>query len=56
LINVRLALGGVRSGTVPAFDPATQSVERMPYALAFAGGLLFYGAWRLGGGVPFIVA
>lgn len=49
--NVRLVLGG---GTARTFDPATQSAERMPYALAFAGGLLAYGYWRLSGGAPFI--
>ena len=54
--NVRLALGGARGGAAPAFDPATQSAERMPYALAFAGGLLLYGSWRLLGGAPFIAA
>lgn len=60
LSNVKLVLGGVTSlrggGTARAFDPATQSAERMPYALAFAGGLLAYGYWRLSGGPPFIGA
>jgi len=31
------------------FDPATQTVLRMPYALAFASGVAGYGYWRLSG-------
>jgi len=33
----------------PRFDPATQTVLRMPYALAFALGVAGYGYWRLSG-------
>ncbi len=51
--NVRLALSDLGSGQ-QHFDPATQSVDRMPYALAFAGALAAYGYWRLFGGVPLI--
>lgn len=51
--NVMLVLGSLGGGA-RQFDPATQSAGRMPYALAFAGGLLGYGYWRLGGGAPFI--
>ena len=51
--NVKLALSGMVYG-VSMFDPATQSADRMPYALAFAGGLLAYGYWRLSGGAPLI--
>ena len=54
LNNVKLALGSLGGGTSARFDPATQSADRMPYALAFAGGLLAYGYWRLGGGAPLI--
>lgn len=54
LSNVRLALGSLRGGAAQQFDPVTQSADRMPYALAFAGGLLSYGYWRLIGGAPFI--
>lgn len=54
LSNVRLALGSLGRGASRRFDPATQSADRMPYALAFAGGLLSYGYWRLIGGAPFI--
>lgn len=54
LSNVRLALGSLGRGASQRFDPATQSADRMPYALAFAGGLLSYGYWRLIGGAPFI--
>jgi prepilin peptidase CpaA len=52
--NVSLALRGMSVGTVRAFDPLTQSADHMPYALAFAGGLLVYGYWRLSGGAPLI--
>lgn len=52
--NVKLALGSLGRGASQRFDPATQSADRMPYALAFAGGLLSYGYWRLIGGAPFI--
>lgn len=54
--NVMLALDSFSSlsGGAPPFDPVTQSADRMPYALAFAGGLLAYGYWRLVGGVPFL--
>lgn len=51
--NIKLVLSSLGSGT-RQFDPATQSAGRMPYALAFAGGLLGYAYWRLGGGAPFI--
>lgn len=36
------------------FDAATQSVGRMPYALAFAAGLSAYSYWRFVGGAPLI--
>jgi len=52
--NVKLVLVGLGGGTGRRFDPATQSADRMPYALAFAGGLLAYGYWRTSGGAPFI--
>lgn len=51
--NVMLVLGSLGGGAAK-FDPVTQTAARMPYALAFAGGLLAYGYWRLGGGAPFI--
>lgn len=54
LSNVRLALGSLGRGTSQRFDPVTQSADRMPYALAFAGGLLAYGYWRFIGGAPLI--
>lgn len=53
LSNVKLAMSGLMVGA-RLFDPATQSADRMPYALAFAGGLASYGYWRLSGGAPFI--
>lgn len=53
LSNVKLALSGLMVGARP-FDPATQSAAHMPYALAFTGGLLGYGYWRLSGGPPLI--
>lgn len=51
--NVKLVLSGITGGA-NRFDPATQSADHMPYALAFAGGLLVYGYWRLSGGAPLI--
>jgi prepilin peptidase CpaA len=54
LNNVKLVLGSLGGGASPRFDPATQSADRMPYALAFAGGLLAYGYWRLSGGTPLV--
>lgn len=51
--NIKGVLGSLGSG-VRQFDPATQSAGRMPYALAFAGGLLGYAYWRLSGAAPFI--
>jgi prepilin peptidase CpaA len=51
--NVKLVLSGLTGGT-KRFDPATQSADRMPYALAFAGGLGVYAYWRLSGGAPLI--
>lgn len=52
--NVMLILAPALHRSPPAFDPATQSADRMPYALAMAAGLLAYGAWRWSGGTsPF---
>lgn len=44
----------VSHGQAPTFNPLSQSAERMPYALAFACGLLAYGWWRQMGGLPLI--
>jgi prepilin peptidase CpaA len=52
--NVMLMLGSLVAGTEQQFDPLKQSADRMPYALAFAGGLLSYSYWRLSGGPAFI--
>lgn len=52
--NVKLVLGGLGGLTARSFDPATQSVVRMPYALAFVGGLLAWACWRSVGGMPLI--
>jgi prepilin peptidase CpaA len=52
--NVMSMLGSLAGGSGSSFDPKTQSADRMPYALAFAGGLLSYSYWRLSGGPPFI--
>lgn len=54
LFNVVTALGQWVPGSVARFDPATQSVDRMPYGLAMAGGLLAYGAWIFSGHAPLI--
>lgn len=50
--NVMLMLMPVFSGTPRVFDPGTQTAHRMPYALAFAAGLLAYGAWIFQGMAP----
>ena len=52
--NVMMMLDSLTTSTGPRFDPVTQSADRMPFALAFAGGLFSYGYWRLVGGAPFI--
>jgi prepilin peptidase CpaA len=52
--NVKLVLGVSGDAARRAFDPAAQSAERMPYALAFAGGLLAWACWRSAGGMPLI--
>jgi prepilin peptidase CpaA len=52
--NVMLVLSGLASGDTRRFDPATQSADRMPFALAFAAGLLAYGYWRLSGHGPLL--
>jgi prepilin peptidase CpaA len=54
LFNVATALGQWVPGSATSFDPATQSADRMPYALAMAGGLLAYGAWILSGHAPLV--
>jgi hypothetical protein len=50
LANVKSVLRGWSQGLPHGFDPATQSADRMPYVLAFVGGLVGYGYWRLNGG------
>ena len=45
--NVMVVLGSLGRGGQRAFDPATQSADRMPYAFAFALGLVVYGYVRL---------
>lgn len=52
LSNLMLMFMPVFHGGPRAFDPATQSADRIPYALAMAAGLLAYGAWRWLGGPP----
>jgi prepilin peptidase CpaA len=54
LFNVFTALSQLVPGTAAQFDPATQSVDRMPYALAMAGGLLVYGVWIFNGHAPLV--
>lgn len=53
LANVKLVFNGLGSG-VSQFDPATQSVDRMPFAASFAVGLLALSYWRLSGGMPIL--
>lgn len=52
--NVVTALGQMLPGSAGSFDPATQSVDRMPYGVAMAGGLLAYGAWIFSGHYPLV--
>ncbi len=47
--NVKLIVVGMSPGG-KRFDAATQSVDRMPYALSFAAGLVAFSYWRLSGG------
>lgn len=54
LSNIGLALGSLTDSSKPRFDPATQSADRMPYTLAFAGGVAVYAWWRSVGGGPLI--
>ncbi|MDO9145791.1 prepilin peptidase [Rhodoferax sp.] len=54
LFNVVTALGQCVPGSVARFNPATQSADRMPYALAMAAGLLAYGAWIFSGHAPLV--
>jgi len=44
-VNLQLMLQPVWAGGSRCFDPATQSADRMPYAVAIAAGFLAYGAW-----------
>lgn len=48
ILRERVAAGGSR------FDPARDSADRMPYALAFAAGSAGYAYWRLMGGGSFL--
>lgn len=45
--NVMVLLGSWGRGGPQVFNPATQSADRMPYAFAFALGLVAYGYARL---------
>lgn len=51
--NVKLIFIGMGHGGA-RFDPATQSVDRMPYALSFATGLAAFSYWRLTGGMQIL--
>ena len=54
LFNVVTALSQVWPSSQARFDPATQSVDRMPYGVAMAGGLLAYGGWIFSGHGPLL--
>ncbi|MGH8858031.1 MAG: A24 family peptidase [Polaromonas sp.] len=54
MANVVAALGQMLPGSAGTFDPATQSVDRMPYGVAIAAGLLAYGAWIFSGRYPLV--
>ena len=53
LFNVSLAFNQMVSGQGGGFDPR-QSVYRMPYTVAIAGGMLANGLWLLAGARPLI--
>lgn len=52
--NTAAMLAQMLPGSAGSFDPATQSADRMPYALAIACGVCLYGAWVFLGGSPLI--
>lgn len=54
LRQVLAVAGGAHAAGAASFDPQRQSVDRMPYALAMAGGLFAYGAWRFFDGRPLL--
>ena len=54
LTNVKTVLRGWSMGLPHGFDAATQSADRLPYALAFAGGVTAYSYWRLSGGAAML--
>jgi hypothetical protein len=54
LTNVKTVLQGWSMGLPHGFDAATQSADRLPYALAFAGGVMGYSYWRLSGGTALL--
>ena len=54
MTNVKTVLQGWSMGLPHSFDAATQSADRLPYALAFAGGVTAYSYWRLSGGAALI--
>ena len=54
LTNVKTVLQGWSMGLPHGFDAATQSADRLPYALAFAGGATAYSYWRLSGGAALL--
>ncbi len=54
LANISGLLSRLTTGNKPAFDPSTQSVERLPFVPAIAVGSLAYGFWRWSGGAPLI--
>lgn len=43
-------IGALLASRGGAFATPAGSADRMPFALAFAGGLLLYGGWRFAGG------
>ena len=47
-------LNPVKTLHEPRLTPSMQTAHQMPFAPAFAGGLLLYGFWRLRGGAPLI--
>jgi prepilin peptidase CpaA len=54
LTQVKTVLHGWSLGLPHAFDARTQTADHMPYALAFAGGVMGYSLWRLRGGAALL--
>ena len=55
IANVSMALGQMLPGSAGTFNIAAHSADRMPYAVAMAGGLVAYGLWIFSGHSPVVM-